>query len=350
MASGKTLLETKNVPDQNPMKDMNASKAYLDKYTSALILAAALEFFGMVKVTDEPSKNKYDPSIHDSEEEYTKQVLATFVDTYALPSEADMSSTAIIRCPMCQKDLKQMEAMRKHIKQEHERDATIEDCHDAVYAYSCATLSMCMLAMEFDDGRQLGDGARLIRTMKYMLLYFRSTGKTKYALQILRHLAQVKCFLTPQEAEHAIWDRFVNTKGRPDSNKELDRLIEHKNRIFKTHARHLHGQVQQTTVDRISKSCQHIDKVLSQQDKETARKSSAGKRRQPNQDEDVLKLVDHMHQEHIFALHQQGRYHQAFPGFTRGYVISVDHRQLHDWMTTTLGDLSRKRMFAQETS
>ncbi|XP_072022559.1 uncharacterized protein [Amphiura filiformis] len=345
MSSAKTLLQTKNVPDINPLQDMNASKAFLDKYTDALVLTAASSFFGMDKVTDQPTKNCYNPSIHANHLQYTQSVLGEFVDKYALPSEEDMTSAAVIKCPMCKKQMKEMEPLRKHIKEKHQRDPSIKDSHDAVYAYSCATLSMCMLAKEFDDGRQLGDGPRLLRTLKYMLLYFRSTGKTKYSLQVLRHLAQIKCFLTPQEAEHATWDRFVNCKGRIDSNKEMDRTIEHENRIFKTQARHLHGQVQQRTVDRISKSCQHIDKVLIMQDKATKRRSSSGKRRQPDQDEDVVQLVDHMKQERIFEVNSQGRFHQAFPGFTRGYVISVDHRNLHNWMTSSLGELSRKHKF-----
>ena len=217
MLSAKKVLQTKNVPD-NPMSNINASKAYLDKYTESLVLSAALTYFGMEDVNSIPTQHIYDEAEHGDQASYTASVLGQIVDEFALPKEDDITSSSVLACPYCDKTFKMMDAMRKHAKTKHTADDAIINNHDGVFDYSCATLSMCLIALDFTDARQVGDGERLIRLMKYMLLYLRSTGKSKYAYQVLRHLAQVKCFLNPQEAANVIWNRFINTKGKPTSN------------------------------------------------------------------------------------------------------------------------------------
>ena len=342
MTSAKNVLHSKNVPD-DPMRDINASRVFLDKYTEALVVAAAQEYFGMEECDSVPTKHVYDTT--SDPQAFVMDVIGNFVDTFALPTEEDITSESTLKCPVCGDPWKNMEDLRKHLKSKHPETNDDADGHDAVYAYSCATLSMCLIAYDFTDARQHGDGDRIILLMKYMMLYFRSAGKPKYAYQVLRHLAQVSCFLSPREAHHVKWNRFINIKGRADSNVELDRVVEHSNLVVKTHCRRLHGQIKQDTIDRVSRSCQHIDKILTRQDKVTGRKASSGKRVGVNEEDDVKTLVSHMSQEHIFRVVSHGRYHKTFPGFTRGYVISVEHRDLHAWMKRTLNTLSRKRMF-----
>lgn len=319
---------------------------FLDRYTEALVVSAAMEFFGMESKEDKPTKHLHD---HDSTmtepEAHVKDTLGLFVDTYALPSERDLTSSSTLVCPVCTTSFATTKSLKDHIKTKHNPGDDDKDSHDAVYAYSCGALSMCMVAYEFTNARQLGDGERIIRLMKYMLLYFRSAGKVKYAYQVLRQLAQAKCFLSPREAHNLVWNRFANIKGKEDTNVELDRVIEHINLLVKNNCRGLHGQVKQKTIDRLSRSCQHMHTAISRQDKATDIHGASKKRRVVDQSEDVMTLAQHLHQEQIFRVDEAGRYHKAFPAFTRGYIMTVDHRQLHSWMKTTLDTLSRKYMF-----
>ena len=339
MAHAKRIMGAKNLPD-NPMKDINASKVFLDKYTEALVVTAAMEFFGMTEVNSAPTQN-----VPSATRESVTEVLGNFVETYALPSEADITSMSILKCPVCAKPWKQIDDLKAHIRQKHPHPGPDSDDHDAVYAYSCAVMSMCLIAYDFTDARQLGDGDRIVLLLKYMMLYFRSAGKSKYAHQVLRQLAQINCFLTKREAFNVVWNRFVNVKGRSDSNVELDRVVEGSNLVFKNNCRGLHGQVTQETVNRASRSSQKIHKVLRREDKLTGRKAGSGKRRVVNATDDVKTLVKTMAPERPFCATNVGRYYKAFPGFTRGHVISVDHRNLHSWMKTTLNTFSRLHMF-----
>ena len=221
--------------------------------------------------------------------------------------------------------------MRDHLEKKHAGDPVTSDT-DSVHSYICQTLTMCMIAYDFTDARKLGDGERIMRLVKFMLLYFKALGKPKYLYKCLRLLAQVKCFLTPREATNIIWNRFSNTKGSQDRNVELDRECEHSNLNFKIFARGLHGQVNQDTVDRISRSCQPIARALHSVDKESGIIVYGSGSRYVDHVEDVTKLVDQLKGEHLFGI-QEGRYHKCFPGFTNGFKVDHNYLYMYVWMT-----------------
>ena len=51
--------------------------------------------------------------------------------------------------------------------------------NDQVRAYAKEVLSFGAVLMEFNDAVQEGDGERLLRTWKFLILVFRSTNKRK---------------------------------------------------------------------------------------------------------------------------------------------------------------------------
>ena len=56
---------------------------------------------------------------------------------------------------------------------------------DGVYEYACCVLSLALFMFEFRDAVKEGDGERVYRVWKYLLLLFRESGRTKYALEAL---------------------------------------------------------------------------------------------------------------------------------------------------------------------
>ena len=58
---------------------------------------------------------------------------------------------------------------------------------DDVYNYNCALLADGLFFMNFLDATVEGDGARMMRQYKYLLLYCRADGasSTKYALEFV---------------------------------------------------------------------------------------------------------------------------------------------------------------------
>ena len=80
--------------------------------------------------------------------------------------------------------------------------------------YPINSLFLCLLTKDFEDARKHGDGERILRLMKFMMLLFRCDGKFKYGYHILHHIAQVKVFLPAKLAHDAVWNRFINHRGQ----------------------------------------------------------------------------------------------------------------------------------------
>ena len=65
-----------------------------------------------------------------------------------------------------------------------------------------------LLCLEFYDTIQEGNGERIIRCWKFLLLHFKADGKgsTKYALEGLYLILQVHALLSPRQAYRLIWN------------------------------------------------------------------------------------------------------------------------------------------------
>ncbi len=101
--------------------------------------------------------------------------------------------------------------------------------------YSCAVLSDCLLLLELRDGIHEGDGKRLDRCWKLMLLYFFFSGHRKYALEALKLQAAINATVSERLAQEMLHSRFINTQGGEGKNIPTDLYMEHLNRTLKDH-------------------------------------------------------------------------------------------------------------------
>ncbi len=109
---------------------------------------------------------------------------------------------------------------------------TVEESGDGKYNYTRVLCHYAALVMEFLDGWSEGDGTRVLRCWKVVLLHFYSDRRTKYAFESLRLQFQLAS-LPPHIVSQLTWDRFVNTHGGSGHNIPCDLLNEHVNRLFK---------------------------------------------------------------------------------------------------------------------
>ena len=82
--SARNILQAKDVT-KDPMKNLNASKVFLDKYTDALVLSTTMEFFRMANHTDQPTKHNI--SQLEQTQEKVMEVLDDFINEFATPPE-----------------------------------------------------------------------------------------------------------------------------------------------------------------------------------------------------------------------------------------------------------------------
>lgn len=97
-----------------------------------------------------------------------------------------------------------------------------------MFNYSHNILKTGLLLRDFQDAVKEGVGSRLERLWKFMMLLFKVTGKTKYALAAIQLHAQLNAILSPREAHSLRWNRTINLKGGTGCNIAIDQVQEHK--------------------------------------------------------------------------------------------------------------------------
>ena len=111
-----------------------------------------------------------------------------------------------------------------------ETSSTI-DTSDGIYNYVQELISLGLVYAEFEDAIREGDGIRVLRVWKFLLLIFKAAHRKNYSIEALTLIVQYLT-LPPRQREQLIWSRFVNTKGRPGGNKASDLHMEHLNRTI----------------------------------------------------------------------------------------------------------------------
>ena len=104
---------------------------------------------------------------------------------------------------------------------------------DGVFNYASAVLNDGLLLFELRDGIHEGNGERVIRCWKLMLLYWRYGGHTKYALEAVHLLGAVHATSTARVAHELTWCRSINKRGGAGNNLSVDLYMEHLNRTLK---------------------------------------------------------------------------------------------------------------------
>ena len=70
------------------------------------------------------------------------------------------------------------------------KDNSEQTLQDHVKEYACDVLSLGLLYLEFIDAIREGDGERIIRCWKYILLLFKDSGRTNYSIEAFTLLVQ----------------------------------------------------------------------------------------------------------------------------------------------------------------
>ena len=173
---------------------------FMDLTLDAHIVAAAMEFFGMTGVTSTPTTNIDINQIRVLPKGEKKKALfiavQQFLDHYTLHGKADQLASTVesLSKEPAKKSTKGDKSKTRGEKEMKKRQNELED---GVYKYACRVLGMNLLARNFHDASREGDGERLIRCWKFLLLHFKVDGRIKYSVEAFHLLAQVNALLPP---------------------------------------------------------------------------------------------------------------------------------------------------------
>ena len=160
---------------------------------------------------------------------------------------------------------------------------------DHVNQYQKALFTINLFIRNINDAIKEGDGPRLISTYKFVMLYFKATGHSKYAYSATKLLYRIR--LQPEHAFKLIWCRFINTRGISGRNISLDLHMEHINKFLKELLKGLRSNMNEENADRVAKTVKHMMAIVENVENNHDINVNKSKHLQPNTFEDVKKLA-----------------------------------------------------------
>ena len=283
---------------------MNACEEFFELVVNGYIITAVLDFLGMSSIIDLP--------------------LPTLV-----PSDAWMLSDADRRSIVMDTA---SEVVQQHVDLLIQfADGKKHKEPDTVYAFASELLSLGLLYFEFKDAVKEGDGDRLFRVWKYLLLLFKASNKKNYAVEAFTLLAQYHMLLPPRLAEQLKWSRFVNVHGLPGHNISCDLHMEHLNRLTKTAIVTLGVNKSEKAIIRVGKSIGTLEGTLKTFDKEHVVPAQSGAHSERSNEKDLKKILKLLQQVRPFQT-IEGRKYKSFTNLRPNMIRSLDEQAVKDWM------------------
>ena len=139
---------------------------------------------------------------------------------------------------------------------------------DDVFNYNAALLSEGLFFMNFLDAVSEGDGKRIMRQYKYLMLLCKADDphSTKYALESLYQLLLVNG-LSQKESEMFVWNRSVNNHGGLGNNIPHDLEVEHSNNFNKQGYCNIGANLSEKAVTRICYAEKPVRTISGKMDK-----------------------------------------------------------------------------------
>ena len=162
---------------------------------------------------------------------------------------------------------------------------------DDMYQYNICLTSFGLICLEFHDAIKEEDGNRIFTCWTFLLLLFKGDekGSTKYALEALYLILQVKAILSPKQGYRLLWNRTI--KGK-DYNVPLDLDLEHDNGMTKEAIKKLGPNITEKSVTRVVMAQQTAHSMLDSFDKSMEIMKRYGRHTQQSDEKDFKKIVD----------------------------------------------------------
>ena len=298
----KYLREKWNRRNTTPSKVLDSYEGSEELFLSmgrAYIVTAAMDFFGMSKLDDYPTKNIFPLNIKYKSSEYKKEylddLLGKFLDIFLIQKNPEPNE-------------------------------------DYVKNYGLCAIFLSILLLQMKDTAKEGDGGRNLINQKMLLTVFKSLGSySKYAIEMFLSIAQIECMLTPRLAEEFKWGFFVNWRGGIGKNMEDDLAQEISNKLGKNIVQRMGANKTVSSISKVCKAANGIKELVENFDITTGiHKASVhhGKRDSLKDEkemiEDILKMKPFQH--------TPGRLHHSFHDIKRSPLRYLNIIEFHRWL------------------
>lgn len=342
-------------------KSYHGTESFFSTVVDSYVVYAAMEFFGMASPHAAPTLNM----VQTNESHTLKEKVGELVNTYVLFEAEFDESTAlhgeiheacqeaseenyVCRFPSCNKIYVHEKRRNNHEVSTHrltiprereDRSPPNPNDGDGVFNYSHNILKTGLLLRDFQDAVKEGDGNRLERLWKFLMLLFKVTGKTKYALAAIRLHAQLNAILSPREAHSLRWNRTINLKGGIGRNVAIDQVQEHKIKETKELMSGHGPNLTFPSAQIYSRASDGVGDVMKNFDKESKVRKESGKH-QRRQDADILTVVKIL-QENKALKEIPGRTHVGIGTIPKDPISLLNFSDLNAWINKHKRNWSR---------
>lgn len=197
-------------------------------------------------------------------------------------------------------------------------------------------MSLGLFFLEYSDSIREGDGLRVLRCWRYLLPLFVASHRTNYSIEAFNILYQYHFMLSPRQAQQLIWDRFVNTQGRPGQNIPCDLHLEHLNRLVKGAVGSLCSNKTEKCSTRVGKALGTLQPVIDCFDADNCISELSDSHKSCSITKDCTKLVKELTRNvyvntTVSTLDHQ-RKHKSFPSIKSSLLQGITHTELQTWI------------------
>lgn len=374
----RNLINRRNVGKGKEVKhQVNEVEDFLELVTKCHLVAATMHHFGMKNISDCPSKNGFPCDIEalpckKCKALFFKQML-TIINNYVVPRKYSNSSSEkneltqdeVNSNPHLQRILSEHQYCKsqnvcassgsRHLPSTitnllpiaHASQKVKSAAPDAVFDYASAMLNDGLLLLEYKDAIREGDGPRILRVWKVLMLYFWYAGHKNYRLEAFHLQSLVNATASPQIAAQLTWGRVMNVRGGHGHNMPLDLEMEHLNCTVKDYVSNLGANVAERTILQCGDSLGGIMSVCEMFDKsnDVTPESVAHTKQSAKEDKKLIlkQLVD---SSCVFD-HVPGRKHKSFPKIHANVASAIDMNSVIGWIKKQKLSLQRNITLAR---
>ena len=214
-------------------------------------------------------------------------------------------------------------------------------CADKVYLYAQETLTLGLLWLGFHDAIREGDGDRMVRYWKMLLVLFKSTRHPNYAKEGTLLLMQFKYHLSERQREQLLWSRCINTRGYAGCNVPCDLHLEFLNKRLKGAVRGMGGNVTPKAIVKAAESIRVTQEVCSAFEEATVQtKPVSNKHSYPAVNKDVNEMVRVLEEHDVFTPLRK-REHSAFSKIKCGVLQKHSRKVLIKKVQETINTIDK---------
>ena len=213
-----------------------------------------------------------------------------------------------------------------HEEEEEEKKNT----SDKIFNYHNTRLQWGFLFLNLIDAIKEGDGLRVVRCYKFVLLFEYKFRHTKYAYLLLHFFANIYSLLSEKDAFLLVHNRFLSKKGGKGKNIPLDLHMEHLNLDLKKLLKSMGGKITEAASQRYARSLTVFNTIMDSIYKECDKHYRSGHHGNKLCSETVT-IANDLVQGNVFHYTPGRKGYNSFNNFKEN-ILAFDYRDFFSWV------------------